>query len=355
MNIDQLDTLLKESPSPAMSLNPDAVLTGGKARRQRRRAAIGGGVLAGVILLSAAAAGGAAWRADNTLQPAATWVTNSAAASSPAAAKNHFFDVREGLKPGQFTSGAMAFGNSTPTPATIYQLSLATNGSVQIARVSQTNAGDVVVNLPTIGSLPGGVVYTRDRTQTVAVAPVPANATNACASFATAGASCAGIALGDKHFAAAVASNTESPKYFTWQTSDGQFAASTGEVATTAPLGGNTVYIFPTLKLWGIDGPDTGFSTQISGQSKLGFLGHGKIKSSLVYTGIALLPAGATDVAFTLKAGATFTPPAPHVVTVGASGWDAVMVTDISESQYKQFTGLRWTDALGTVHTAPVG
>ena len=170
MNLDQLDTLLHESPSPAMQLDPEEVLRGGRSRRQRRRAAIGGGVLAGAVLVGAI--GFSALRpATHSPLPGGRPTTSVSATDGVSS----YYDMADGLKkPGQVTLTApFVDGESTPGEFTFKVTKK--DGVLHLAQVK----GSVTVNLPVVQQLAGGLIVSRTGNSTVAVMPTPRDITRA--------------------------------------------------------------------------------------------------------------------------------------------------------------------------------
>lgn len=165
MNLDQLDTLLHESPSPTMRLDPERVLRGGHVRRQRRRTAIGGAVLAGALLVGAL--GISALRPEsNPPLPGGT--------SHPVQPTEHassYYDMTDGTKkPGQVALVAPSVDLAKTADEFTLEVTKV-NGALRLAKVS-TSSPSVTVNLPVV-QYSGGMVVTGVGNNTVAVVPTP--------------------------------------------------------------------------------------------------------------------------------------------------------------------------------------
>lgn len=171
MNLDQLDTLLHESPSPTMRLDPERVLRGGHVRRQRRRTAIGGSLLAGALLLGAVGIS-AMQPGRGTPVPGGT--------SHPVQPTDHlssYYNMTDGTKkPGQLTVVVPSVDGAR-TPVELKLKVTTVNNVLHVAKVSTSNPS-VTVNLPVV-QYAGGMVVTRDGNSTIAVVPTPGDISGA--------------------------------------------------------------------------------------------------------------------------------------------------------------------------------
>ncbi|MDF8264830.1 hypothetical protein [Luteipulveratus flavus] len=339
MNTSEIERILQDSPAPAMRVDPDRVVDGGRRRVARSRLTyVGAGLAAALLVLVAGVAG---WQSYDTrsLQPARHSPT--ARTTSP------FFTHDPTVATNQFQSSV---GSGTATYSIVER-----SGVLRIRRGDDRS----YVDLPVVGTFrnqAGIGTSTNDHDRTVVVVPVPADTLEASLDISsgvdpggmesggviTRSGSTAAVFVTEHHIAPSAV------KGWWWRTRSGEVVASTGEHAATVGIGGGVMYQFVGQGLYGMSLPG------LSG-SWHGAPGDGHLASATrnrVWTTAGILPPGSTIL------GPVVPPSRARAVTVDAVqhaplGPDHTVAWFMRSRSTDGGSGsvsLRWRDAAGTVH-----
>ena len=340
MNLDQLDTLLHESPSPAMQLDPEEVLRGGRSRRQRRRAAIGGGVLAGAVLVGAI--GFSALRpATHSPLPGGRPTTSVSATDGVSS----YYDMADGLKkPGQVTLTApFVDGESTPGEFTFKVTKK--DGVLHLAQVK----GSVTVNLPVVQQLAGGLIVSRTGNSTVAVVPTPRDISGAV--LVSTGASKIGNATTDTGLLLADGTPvtvfvTAAPVKVTgayWPRGAG-LETNTGRVVQPTRIDSHySAFVIEDLGVRGVIETDGATTTQPLDEKSL-MLGFGHQGGPYIVG--RWFRTEPRDVQFAWT-GLSGPPPKLTAVQVAGTGWWIAAASTTADIARTKVAAVTWTDATG--------
>ena len=332
---DPILELLAAPPSPAMSVDEDAVHTGGRRRLRRRnlrRAGLGAGVAAAAAAVAFAVVGGPV---GGTALPAAP----SPAAPSALRVSAPVLDGRYAV---EVVPGAPA-----DQPNVVFYKG---SGSSR-QRLAGSSATPDVVSLGT-GSGAEGVM--------LGTAPADATAFLTVTRDGTKG----GIRTDNQPLPGtdyqAIALTFDDPKEIDgyvdtiWTDADGRVRSATGEVLPSATIaGGDTFFVARDSGVMGAFMSDgSGGSTKPLGRAATTTMGYGEKPDGGDWTwrSITLLPRGAADVSFTSDA---MTVVSGTTLTLDATG-EVVTWSDMSspgDGPGPRVTQVTWTDEAGTRHT----
>ncbi|KNX37722.1 hypothetical protein [Luteipulveratus halotolerans] len=359
---DDLDlvTLVRDTPAPPMTIDPDRVRSRGR-RRARRRRAVQIGVTAAVAgVLVGLALQGPPISADRGTFPAAS--SSTVVDDRP---YSFFGSMPAGLPRDQVEFGSnepQDVDSTNPTErlsAQRYQVRESSTGALTVVRAGSGRA------LKEVARLKGGVVQLTDGERTIVVAPVPSATTGfdpvstSEADFTSATTVGAVLPSGRR---VAVSDSPLLVGRLTavrWFTSTGEVRSSTGERAGVARVPGGFVYAFAsdptrfgTFMASGVgmqEAPVDAFaSEQTSGGSPDG-------TAAPVTTYALALPRGATDL--TVISDGTPLPVRPRVQPLAGTPLDAVtfeMTEQGGEVAAPPTRSITWKDAAGRPQTRPL-
>lgn len=351
MNLEELDTILKESPSPAMQLDPEKVLIGGRGRRRRRRSAIGGGVLGGVLLLSTA--GFVALRpTTGEPMPGADPTNLQVSETRAPAPAGSYYDMSDpAKKPGQltFVKPSVA-GAREPVEVTVQITKV--NGILRLAQVKKSAAGSTTADLPIIKTLPGGLVVTRIGDSTVAAMPTPLYISRATLTGrqdltkqnATTN---TGLLLKDGTPVTVFASARPVDVTGAYWPRDRSIETNDGKVITPTRIDDRySAFVIENLGIRGVIESNGRTATQELSQSA-GMLGVGTLGGPYFWG--RWFTSKPSNVRFEWK-GLTGTAPTVTTVRAGDTNWWMASVSTNADAAKAKVIKVTWTDASGT-HT----
>lgn len=325
MNED-IETLLRGAPAPAMRVSADDVIAGATRTRRRRRVNAASFGLAAALVIGVGV--GATQLSTNRADPV------PATQSDTAALGKFFKDTKVGE--GRFNDivvsavGATFGVRSNDPKAPAY---------------SQ------------VGSLPGGGTIFRSRDHTVVMAPLPRGTDRASliiASDSKLTGSTYGVGMrfsGGTPVGFFITAPTATPQAVRWNIGS-EYYASTGERGQVASFPNARVYWYPKLQVFALDSDSPGITLEAAqGNPSTGyFTGGGGMGESAKQFFAAAVPIGSSDVSLLITNGSGSVQsriPNPKIARLGSTNYQVAYQGRNNNSEFMALSGIEWTDSTG--------
>lgn len=355
MSNSDLDTLLRETDSPPMSIDAERVLTRGRQRRNLRLGGTVAGAAAGGLALVTAVTLIGGPSSEPTFTPGGSTQGATMAQPSPTSSDSAPYDFFDQHIPG-LAAGEVRMNVSGER---IYRVTEDADGALKVALMLNGQAQA----LSLVGTAPGGVRQFSNGTNRISVAPIPRTSVGvefryerAIGDNSQSGGVllASGRSVGVQELPNATSGAVRAALSFG---ADSTARLSTGESVSVVKVQGAGAlpyyYLSPEAGQFGSYGEAGYGSIPLSlGQDLIreeaapGSADEGKYKTMQVL----LVPAGATQVKAQLASGAALWS-SPEVMHFPGTDCDLVVVTGTTErsasTEVRFITGITWTDKNG--------
>lgn len=329
--MNDIESLLRETEAPTMSVSAHNAIAGARRTRRRRRTTIASFGLAAALVVGVAAGANQLTAHQSSVVPAAQYGTSGPLGKLFKGLPIGGHDGHgTATVPYVDTKGAGATGGQT------YVVSRH-DGKLELRKDSAQG-----IPLPVIQTVASGIEVFRDGQNTVVAAALPRGTDSSNVLFTPAGTTSGENLRLSANTNVAVVSTPKpaTVRAVTWSIGSNYYS-STGERGQVASFGDFNAYWYPQLNIYGIPGDYT------DGSPAVGVIGNaGPVKGGWKNINVLTLPHGARNVQVQGPNGVTST--APQIRRLGTSSYDLALVTSITAKPLDSFVqSVTWTDSAG--------